>query len=296
MIKLIKDKGYLIFAVLFLASIAPLTGRFFPHEQNIDMPGDELFDPSLSRLNTLNKVIAYTDSLYESTNPAVFDTVAYVHTLSKVIKKRFYHGISYYTPSQNWIAAASGKLFWRHLAAVVDPDDILKSSKGLCSQQSIIFLEGMRRKGITSRSVGLGYKEGPGHFLTEVYYGSDWHLYDVTIEPKWSASPENKHKSMDFYMNHKEVLAAIYEGKIQKNIFDKIVQKVSYGEPGQFPAKKMRFFHKATDLATYALPLFFLALSVRAYRKKATRHQAAAPKAEHVATAPLKEEPAVLLQ
>ena len=46
--------------------------------------------------------------------------------VSDIVKKRFYHGLSEYSIKDNWIAYIGGKLFWNHLVAIVDPDDIIK--------------------------------------------------------------------------------------------------------------------------------------------------------------------------
>ena len=131
----------------------------------------ELFNIQLSRFKSVNDITAHIDGIYSAKYPSTkMDTVAYVSVTSDIIKKRFFHGLSVYSFKDNWIAFVSSKLFWNHLAATVDPEDILNYSEGLCSQQATVFLEILKRKGIQTRWVGLGYNEGPGHFLSEVKY------------------------------------------------------------------------------------------------------------------------------
>ena len=220
---------------------------------------NEQFLPELSRLNTINKFLIYTDSVYDTKKIPTFDTAVYVSVVSESIKKRFQFGLQTYSLTDNWIASIFGKLFWFHLLAKVDPNDIIENSVGLCSQQTIVFMEVLNRKKINFRSVGLGYKEGPGHFLCEVYYDNEWHVHDVTKEPDWSKI-SNHHKSMDYYMLHKDSLYTVYDKKVDKNEFNKLTQKVQYGEVNQYPAKKMLLFHKITRFLTYFFPFLFFFL------------------------------------
>ena len=259
-----KDKKCIIYVLLFIVSIIP----FFltsPNNSN-QFDGKELFTPELSYLNSVNKSISYLDSIYLLNHLAVFDTAKYVQIASRFTKERFHYGLSHYSVSENWISYLSGKLLWEHLSAIVNPDDILKHSEGLCSQQTIVFMEFLMRKKINVRSVGLGYSEGPGHFLCEVYYNGGWHLHDVTKEPEWSKI-ENEHLSMEYYLSNKDSLYRAYQSKLEKSEFNKITERVSYGNVNEFPAKKMLFFHQATYVFTYFLPSVFLALFLYSYRK-----------------------------
>ena len=101
-------------------------------------------------MNSLEKIITYNDSIYLTKKIKTFDTAAYVKIVSETIKQRFYFGLLHYRFAENWIAALSGKLLWSHLSAVVNPNDILKHSEGLCSQQTIVFMELLKRKKINA--------------------------------------------------------------------------------------------------------------------------------------------------
>lgn len=228
----------------------------------------ELFNIELSKFQTIDDITAHIDGIYSATHSSSnIDTLAYVNITSDVIKKRFFHGLSHYTYKENWIAALSGKLLWNHLSAIVEPEDILNYKEGLCSQQTIVFLEILKRKGIKTRWVGLGYKEGPGHFLAEVYYHGKWHLYDIDKEPKWERIA-NHHESTDYYRTYPDSLFLVYEGIIHRNYFYKIMEKIEYGGINEFPAKNMLLFHKVTKLFTYLLPIFFMAMIIMTLLKQ----------------------------
>ena len=253
-----------LFGVLFLASLVPLLLPLVA-----DPPRDpfkqELFDPRLSNLNTDEKLLTYIDSIYGSPVIQQSDTDKYVRLVSKTIIERFYFGLSTYSLSDNWIAFLAGKILWAHLSAIVDPHDLLKHQNGLCSQQSIVFMEVLKHKGIRERSIGLGYKEGPGHFLTEVFYDGSWHLHDVTMEPEWK-NITHHNNSISYYLHNKDSLYLVYKNLYTKPLFGKLLENVSYGKINEFPAGRMLFFHKATYIFTYILPLLFLYLFISSIR------------------------------
>jgi hypothetical protein len=195
-----------------------------------------------------------------------FDTAQYVQIASKFTKERFYHGLSHYSISDNWIACLSGKFLWIHLSAIVNPNDILKHPEGLCSQQTIVFMELLKKKGINVRSIGLGYIEGPGHFLSEAYYNGSWHLHDVTMEPSWE-NVVHHHRSMSYYQSNKDSLYLAYESIYDKQLFNKLLEKVVISRTNEFPAKKMLFFHQITLFFTYLLPFFFLFMVIKLFVK-----------------------------
>ena len=260
-----KSKIHIIFAFLFILSIVPFLGKF-TSSVNVNEAKNELFRPELFYCNSVDKALIYTDSVYKGYNSTVFDTSLYVQTVSKFCKERFYHNLSHYSISDNWIACIAGKLIWSHLSAIVIPDDILKHSGGLCSQQTIVFMELLKRKGINVRTVGLGYKEGPGHFLCEVHYNGGWRLHDVTMEPRWNRI-ENIHKSLDYYLQNKDSLFLAYEGRLDRKLFNKLMEKTQIGSINETTDKKMLLFHQFTAALTYLLPLFFLLMSILSYVK-----------------------------
>ncbi len=244
----------LIYSVLLLVSITPIVFSTVSNLKNT-YKNKELFNIELSRFKSIVDITAHIDGIYFATHSSPeIDTLAYVKITSDIVKKRFYHGLSEYSIKDNWIAYLGGKMLWKHLTAIVDPDDILDYNEGLCSQQTIIFLEILKRKGIKTRWIGLGYKEGPGHFLAEVFYNGKWHMYDVDMEPNWG-NVVNHHESVAYYQQYQDSLYLAYEGIISRTLFDKIMEKVEYGEINEFPAKNMLLFHLITKMVTYLVPI-----------------------------------------
>lgn len=261
-----KSSIVLFFFILSVIAIIPFGTKF--SSQNFAY--NDRYNDGLNRLKNTNEVINYVDSLYNiKLEGGFYDTVKYLSVLNDVLKQRFYYGISRYSISENWIAHFAGKFFWSHLSAIVEPEDILKHNEGLCSQQTIVFLSILKKKGIKFRSVGLGQKEGPGHFLCEVFHNGNWHLYDITLEPNWNLVGK-KQKDMTYYLSNRDSLYVAYKGKLSKENFNKILNKVEYGLPNQMPAKNMLLFHKMSKVLTYLIPLILLILFFWRFKKNRT--------------------------
>lgn len=249
-----------IFFFFFLISLAPFTGVFDSNRDYFMKINHELYDKELSSLDNVNKIISYTDSLYNINNKDLkLDTSVYVFLLSETIKHRFQFGLAHYTVSDNWIASLLGHFFWKHFSAIVKPGDILKHPNGLCSQQTIVFMESLKFKNIKCRSIGFGKKEGPGHFLCEVYYNSSWHLYDVTKEPTWNKI-RNQHESVSYYISNKDSLYKIYENIVSPSLMDAYMSEVKIGKTNQFPASNMLLFHTITYGLTFIIPILLLVI------------------------------------
>lgn len=254
-------KKQIILLILFLITSVPFFVKV-PSTNEVHSGHQELFDPDLASIRSVSDLVHYTDSIVRSENgDPSRDTILFVRKLTATTKKRFRHGLANYSITDNWIAYLSGKLFWSHFLSIVDADDIMKHNEGLCSQQSIVYLEALKEKGISARSVGLGKKEGPGHFITEVRYENDWHVYDVSSEPDWKKTTMH-HKSMAYYDHNKDTLYKAYENIMPRDFFNRVMSEVNYGKVGEFPAKKMQFFHVSTYFITILLPFFFLLLFI----------------------------------
>lgn len=260
MLNFIKKRKDLIFLFLFILTLSPFINIGVQEEKKILFQPHELYNPDLQVVDNIDQVIEKIQSY--QTSSRITDTLLFVKKTSEFVKNKFVHGLTNYSLSENWIVYLLGKTTWSHFSAIVDPEDIVKHSEALCSQQTIVFMEILRRKGIPFRTVGLGYKEGPGHFLCEVHYNNQWHLYDVTLEPQWK-KVKNDHQELQYYLSNKDSLYQIYSHKIKREVFDKLLEQVKYGEPNEFPAKKMLLFHKTTKAITIILPVIFLGLFIR---------------------------------
>ncbi|MBP9070537.1 MAG: hypothetical protein KBG47_13580 [Bacteroidia bacterium] len=263
LVMLKKNKREIIFFLLFSVTSLPFILKMPSNDRTI-LKDHDLFDEKLNTIRCVDDLVGYTEKLSNSTS---FDTIQFVEDLSRIIKLRFKHGLANYSLSDNWIAALSGKCIWDHLAAIVDADDILKHNEGLCSQQTIVFLQALKQKGIQARSVGLGKKEGPGHFISEVKYRGDWHTYDVSLEPEWS-KVNMPHQSMEYYCTNKDSLFKVYQSHMPMELFNTLMNTVDHGEVGKFPAKRMHLFHRSTYIVTIILPYLCLILFVNAFYKR----------------------------
>ena len=221
---------------------------------------EELFKIELTQFKNINDLMAHIEGIYSVNHPLdKIDTSAYVKLCSEIVKRRFHHGISNYSIHENWIAFLCGKIFWSHFSVIVDPNDILNYNQALCSQQAIVFMELLNKKGIKNRNVGIGSKDGKGHFLSEVYYNNSWHLFDVNKEPHWN-KVVLAHQSMDFYIKNKDSLYKIYHDKLTPIQINHLIETINYGQPNTFPAKNMLLFHRITKIMTYLIPIFFCIL------------------------------------
>lgn len=245
----------ILFFIVSIVFIISLYGIFSKAKVISDVPTDkeESFEPHLTEINSIEKLLIVSDSLYQNNYGLTFDTSKYVDVLGNLVEKRFRKGLAVYTFEGNWIASLLGKFVWSHFSAIVKPDDILKSDEGLCSQQTMVFMEALRIKGIPFRSVGLGYDEGPGHFLCEVNYNGDWHLYDVTLEPIWESSNSGA-QSLDYYRRNINEMYKAYNSIIPQESIDTLMKRIKYGRQNEFPASNMLIFHRFTFVLIWLMP------------------------------------------
>ena len=112
----------------------------------------------------------YCDELYESVENK--EHMPYPEIVNEVVKRRFYHGYSYFHWRDNYMAYLLSFVTKPDAHAIVLPDDILRYPYGACSQQAIVMMALLQRKGFPVRKVGLYDPEaGYGHFVLEAQYG-----------------------------------------------------------------------------------------------------------------------------
>ncbi|HMJ48462.1 MAG TPA: hypothetical protein VK498_14110, partial [Ferruginibacter sp.] len=99
----------------------------------------EKFSPSLSTINSTDKLERYADNLAIQKNISTY-SVDYCILLESIISQRFYHGFSHYTLNENWIAALIEKIPGAGTSNKVNPDDILKNENAACSQQAVVMM------------------------------------------------------------------------------------------------------------------------------------------------------------
>jgi hypothetical protein len=219
--------------------------------------GVEEYDASLNRLTSLNQLENYTDSLFTAKcgmNKADGD---YVELMNSVIRKRFYHGYSYYGLDNNYLAFIFSKFTKQGYSAIVLPNDILKNSFASCSQQSIVMMEALRAKGFKTRKIGFYGKKYGGHFCFEVFYNREWHFFDPNLEPDVHILDAYNRPGIAFLNAHQDILLLAYRKRSTEMVKD-IFPNYSYGSVNTFPAPTGMMFQKATKFLSNTIWLFFL--------------------------------------
>jgi hypothetical protein len=236
------------------------SSRMYSSEQgDPQFTSKEDFDPSLLRLNSVEKITAYCDSLYQEKAFAGGDVnfqEIYPQVVSAVVRSRFYHGYSVYGLNNNFIAKAISYVSIKGLSAIVIPDDILKYPYAACSQQSIVFMNILQQKGFLTRKVGL---KGAtyGHFCFEVYYEGNWHFYDPDMEPSATILAAYNRPGVEFLERHPDILLKAYHQYPAEKVMD-IFSHYSYGAVNTFAAPKAIIFQKLAKFFSYTIWIFFL--------------------------------------
>lgn len=252
--KVVKYSIVLIFLLFSLLNIytnyiqqtAPITPKKIEEE----------FDASLLYLRSLNQLIVHVDSLNSGPTIAENDSLNYANLMARTLRMRFVHGWSQYTWKNNWILAFIQPLH-PHLMGVVKPDDILNYSEALCSQQSIIGMEALKKKGFLFRKVGF-LKDKKGHFTYEIKLRDGWHYYDLDKEPDLITLENNNRPSIEKLANDTLLREKAYADK-DPWVADRLLASYDNDNPvNVFPARKMRFVHRVTLFFSYWAWLFVL--------------------------------------
>ncbi len=229
---------------------------------NVEDPvynGKEEFEPALARLNSLKKLEKYCDSIYKASNGSEnkeeFEK-NYTDIASSVLRKRFYHGYSHYGFNSNYVAALVSRVTVQGYSAIVIPEDIMKYPFAACSQQSIIMMELLKKKNISTRKIGF-QGNTTGHFGFEVFYNDDWHFYDTNMEPDADLLNSFGRPGIAFLAANPELLLKAYSNHSPEKIMD-VFPTYVHGTPDKFPAPNGIIFQKASKFLSYSCWLFLL--------------------------------------
>jgi hypothetical protein len=250
-------------SLLLTISILMLLPNLLPVTLQADATynGKELYNPNLHHLTSVQKLTDYADGI-AATQKIRGNSLQYAKIVSDVIKNRFYHGFSHYSLRQNWMASIGELVFGHNLAAIVDPDLILQHPSAGCSQQSIVFMEIMSRKGVDYRSILF-----PHHFASELRFGNDWYYFDPNMEPN---IPDSVRKET-VWKSSTDVLKQYYNREIYAEL------DYAFGESNNIrrsavnatQAPKARIFHVVTGFLSKVLWIAPLILMYYARRKQA---------------------------
>lgn len=233
--------------------------------------GKEEFDPSLSRLNSITKLQQYCDSVFaeeKKANPSLNFEDTYPLVASSVVRKKFYHGYSSYSYSNNYMAIMLEPLTDKWVSAIVIPDDIMKFPYAACSQQSIVMMELLKRKGYTTRKVGFdGGKKWGGHFCFEAYYNNKWHFFDTDQEPDAELLASLDRPAISEIASDDNLLVAAYSHWENPERVKGLFKSYFYGKPNTFEAPNALIYQRVTKFLSYTSWIFFLAAFIFVRRK-----------------------------
>jgi hypothetical protein len=198
----------------------------------------EEYDPSY--FFKFQSVDAIIDSANAQLMPGERNTLAYYDYVAEIVRKRFYHGYSYYTITDNPLASLAGK-YWSNLSAIVIPDDIMKHPMAACSQQSMVLMEIFKRNGTDYRKVTFDH-----HFTVEANIEGQWRYFDTDIEPKF----DKDRKSLAQLLATKEFDSVYSYAETNIAEFRKSLGTARFGRVNERPAWRAAFFHR--------LGLFFI--------------------------------------
>ncbi len=229
--------------------------------------GKEKYDLVLNSLNTVDKLAQYIDKLAKTAS-VEYGTVEYVTLVEDVIGKRFYHGFSHLALSENWIAAMGEKIGIHGLSCKVEPEQIMQHGTAACSQQCMVMMEILKKKGIAYRKIGF-----PHHYALEASIGGVWHYFDPNMEPDMTIAQRREQG----WAHAADNLKQYYDPNRFKDLDYKFGkgEQVIIGPVNETPARNAKAFHAATGLlakTAWLLPLTLLAFSFR--RQKAAQKTA----------------------
>lgn len=230
------------------AHITPLSPQGYRWEKYEPQLQDKIYD--------ISSLLAYVDGQADTDR----NTLQYFNTLNSTVRKRFYHGYSYYSLSENWIAALAGKFVWSHLSAIVDPDDLLRYPMAACSQQAIVIMECCRQNHVPYRPV---YYEH--HYALEAYIDGKWYYADPNMEPVY---PNGRRTSLKALVDS-GYLANIYRHVLSPQQVKELLGTPRYGEVNLPVAAKARLFHTVTKFLSRWLWLWPLLAALGRINKSA---------------------------
>jgi hypothetical protein len=233
---------------------------------------DDDFDASLIRLNSIDKLTAYCDSFFEANKGAR----TYPGIVSEVIRKKFYHGYSYYDTKNNPVGVFFEPIVKNSATAIVIPDDIVQHPNAACSQQSIVGMEVFMRKGYNVRKVSMfDSLANTGHFAYEVYYEGGWHFFDTNQQPDADSLRKYNRPSVAFLATHPNIILSVYHKKKDPEMFKRLIMSYKLGPVDKFPAPNAYLYQLVTKFLTnFGWVIIWILIMFRSWRRKRQRKAA----------------------
>lgn len=202
----------------------------------------EAFDPDLYAIQTIEAAHQYLETKAVQTGINTQQNAAFVAKVDAFVKQRFFHAYATYAAQDHYLIAWLGENIWSHLHGVIEPDDILKSDKAMCSQQTIVLMDLLKRQGYWVRKVGF-----QGHFACEVYYDGAWHFHDTDLEADFSHLSTIPSVAQLVQNPEMAILAyskSISAGRITPaTLTEYLQQPIEIGATNLFPAPRLLLLH-----------------------------------------------------
>lgn len=197
----------------------------------------EKFDASLLKLNSLQKLETYVDSIAAIKNLKA-GSLEYAILAKNVISDRFYHKYATQNLNENWIAAVAQKTTGLFLSSKITADDILTRPYGYCGQQNMVLFELLEDKGLNCRVVFW-----PKHFAIQSYIDGKWTYFDSNLEPVITDEQRVNEK----WLYNPDSLAIAYNKDLNwvATTFGKPVT-IKYGKIDEKPGAHALLFQKIT--------------------------------------------------
>ena len=197
----------------------------------------EVYDPSyFLKYKTIHDIIDSADLQCSSK----INSLTYYNYIANIIRKRFYHGFSYYSMSDNPFIFLSGKFIWSDLSAIVIPEDIMKHPMAACSQQAMVLMEIFRKKGINYRKVSFSH-----HYAVEGWIEGEWRYFDTDVEPQF----HEKRESLDKLISENR-FDSVYSAVFRMDDFRTATLHHTYGRVNESPAPRAELFHRTCFFLT----------------------------------------------
>jgi hypothetical protein len=213
----------------------------------------EAFNPELMRLNSLDKLEHYTDSIAAIMHITGREP-AYAILLESIIKTRFFHGYSHQLLSKNWIAAVSEAVMGYALSCTVYSNDILLYTYAACSQQAMVMMDILKRKNIPCRHVTFQH-----HFAVEAMLNNKWYYFDPNLEPAMPLQCRSHH----LWAANADHLKQFYQGQFSNATLDYVfgnAKPAHWGRVNAPTAPNAKIFHSVTQVLSHWAWLLPLAL------------------------------------
>ncbi|MES1220716.1 MAG: hypothetical protein ABUT20_34770 [Bacteroidota bacterium] len=217
------------------------------------------YDSTLARLNTIQKLSRFCDSLYEADT----SNLSYPEVIAFVMRKKFYHEYSFYDFQTNPIGFLGSYILKNGAIAVVLPDYIVKYPYAACSQQSIVGMELFKRKGYPTRKVAMTDSLlSQGHFAYEAYYTGGWHYFDSDQEPDTAVLNKYKRPSVAYMASNPEIALLAYNKNKDPELFKRLILSYKNGPVNKFPAPNAYLYQTVTKFLSYFGWLVMLAIII----------------------------------